>query len=48
MTHSKSRYYNPADPDADLIGDNIGHDVVRLVQVICVKVPNFALSIVFI
>ena len=48
MTHSKSRHYNPADPDADLMGDNVGCDVVGLLQAICVKVPNFALSTVFI
>jgi len=48
MTHSKSRHYNPTDPDADLMGDNVGHDAVGLVRAICVKVPNFALSTVFI
>jgi hypothetical protein len=36
--HSKSKHYDLADPDADLVGDSVGHDVVGLVQVICVKV----------
>ena len=30
-THSKSRHYNPADPDADLVGENTGRDVIGLV-----------------
>ena len=37
MMHSKSRHYNPADPDADLIGDNVGRDAVGLVRAICVR-----------
>jgi len=53
-THSKSKHYDPADPEADLVGapdadlegDNIGRDVIGLVQAICVKVLFFALSAV--
>jgi hypothetical protein len=36
-THSKSKHYDPAEPDADLTGDN-GRDVVGLVRAISVKV----------
>jgi hypothetical protein len=37
-THSKSKHYNPADPDVNLVGDSVRCDVVGLVQAICVKV----------
>lgn len=36
LTHSKSKHYNPAEPDADLMVGN-GHDVVGIVQAISVK-----------
>lgn len=41
-THSKSKHYDPAEPDADLTVDN-GRDVVGLVRAISVKVshPHF-------
>jgi len=42
--HSKSKHYDPADPDANLVGDDIGRDVVRLVRSICVKVLCLTLS----
>jgi hypothetical protein len=35
-THSKSKHYNPAEPDADFTVGN-GRDVVGLVQAISVK-----------
>jgi len=35
-THSKSKHYNPAEPDADLTVGN-GRDVVGLVRAISVK-----------
>jgi len=34
-TYSKSKHYNPAEPDADLAGPK--RDEVGLVQAICVK-----------
>ncbi|KAF8240106.1 hypothetical protein L208DRAFT_1234533, partial [Tricholoma matsutake] len=34
-TYSKSKHYNPADPDANLAGPE--HDEVGLVRAICVK-----------
>ena len=34
-TYSKSKHYNPAEPDADLAGPE--RDEVGLVQAICVK-----------
>jgi len=37
-THSKSKHYNPAEPNADLLGNNIKYNMVGLVQAICVKV----------
>ena len=37
-THSKSRHYNPADPNADLTSNDATHDTVGLVWAICVKV----------
>jgi len=43
-THSKSKHYNLADPDANLVGNNIRHDVVGLVRSICVKVLCLTLS----
>ena len=39
LTHSKSKHYDPAEPDADLTGDN-GRDVVGLVRAISVKVTD--------
>jgi hypothetical protein len=44
--HSKSKHYNPAEPDADIVGDNNGRDVVGLVQAICVKVLCLGLFII--
>ncbi|KAF8224474.1 hypothetical protein L208DRAFT_1311083, partial [Tricholoma matsutake] len=43
-TYSKSKHYNPADPDADLAGPE--RDEVGLVRAICVKV--FICSIIII
>ena len=37
-THSKSRHYNPEDPDTDLTSGDVGRDTVGLVRAICVKV----------
>lgn len=42
-THSNSKHYDPADPDAELVGGDNGCDIVRLVQAICVKVPCLTL-----
>ncbi|KAF8219918.1 hypothetical protein L208DRAFT_1544821 [Tricholoma matsutake] len=39
-TYSKSKHYNPADPDADLAGPE--RDEVGLVQAICVKARSSA------
>jgi hypothetical protein len=39
-THSKSKHYNPAEPDADLTVGN-GRDVVGLVRAISVKASHF-------
>ena len=36
--YSKSKHYNPAEPDADLTG--VECDEVELVQAICVKVQS--------
>jgi hypothetical protein len=38
-THSKSKHYDPAEPDADLTVDN-GRDVVGLVRAISVKAAH--------
>ena len=45
---SKSKHYDPAEPDADLqvVGDDTERDVIGLVQAICVKVWDLALSII--
>jgi len=40
-THSKSKHYDPAEPDADLTVDN-GRDVVGLVRAISVKARSSA------
>jgi hypothetical protein len=42
-THSKSKHYDPAEPDADLTVDN-GRDVVGLVRAISVKAANIRVS----
>jgi hypothetical protein len=36
--YSKSKHYNLGEPNADIIGDNNGHNIVELVWAICVKV----------
>jgi hypothetical protein len=42
-TYSKSKHYDPADPEADLTGPRMEHgrDEVGLVRAICVKVCSF-------
>jgi hypothetical protein len=37
-TYSKSKHYNPAEPEADLMGSGYDRDEVGLVRAICVKV----------
>lgn len=42
-THSKSKHYDPAEPDADLTAGN-GRDVVGLVRAISVKVTQIQVA----